>query len=121
MRVEIRAQWLTPRQIAELSATAHAAFRQVAHRVAAVVITLSAQAERRQADRRCVVEVHMPDGHVEYVEERERNLGTGLRRAVLRAWRGAVRWIADQLPRRRVLHLPRRQMVLVPVRVRNDR
>lgn len=40
----------------------------------------------------------MADGHVEYVEERQRRLGAALRRAVQRAWKAAVVWLKNKLP-----------------------
>jgi hypothetical protein len=47
-------------------------------------------AVRRHAARECMVEVHMADGSVAYVSERQRHLGALVRRAVSRAW-SAVR------------------------------
>lgn len=117
MRIDFRTAGLTARQLQDISATVRAAFREVAHRVARVLVTISAQAEKRQSARNCVIEVHMTDGHVEYVEERQRRLGSALRRAVQRAWRAAARWVVRQLPTRQVLHLPLQHMVPIPIRV----
>ncbi|MRD46041.1 hypothetical protein [Caenimonas koreensis] len=109
MNIDIRAGDLTPTQAREMSTTVRNALRDVGHRIARVVVRVSALAGKRHAARNCVIEVHMTDGHVEYVEERQRRLGSALRRAVRRAWQAAARWVALQLPKRQTLRLPRRQ------------
>jgi hypothetical protein len=100
MKVDVRSRGLSGAQTRELAATVRTAFRDLAHRIACVVVSVSLQAEKKHAARNCVVEVHMADGHVELVEERQRRLGAALRRAVQRAWKAAVRSLARQLPAR---------------------
>jgi hypothetical protein len=115
MKIDFRAAGLPARQLQDISATVLAAFREVAHGVARVLVRVSAQAEKRQAARNCAIEVHMADGHVEYVEERQRRLGSALRRAVQRAWRAAARWVVPQSPRRQVPHLAQPRLVPLPI------
>lgn len=119
MKIDVRGRELSPDQSRELACMVRTAFRDVAQRVACVVVSVSARAEKRHAARNCVIEVHMADGHVEYVEEQQRRTGAALRRAVRRAWKAAVRWIAQQLPRREEPHLYGRE--LVPVRSSDGR
>lgn len=94
MKIVVRGEMLPPGQAHAVAAEVRNVFREFAHRVAAVLVAVSARAEKRH----CVIEVHMADGHVEYVEERQRRLGAALRRAVQRAWRAAARWLRQQLP-----------------------
>lgn len=94
MKIVVRGETLPSGQAHAVAAEVRSVFREFAQRVAAVLVAVSAQAEKRH----CVIEVHMADGHVEYVEERQRRLGAALRRAVQRAWRAAARWLRQQLP-----------------------
>lgn len=114
MKVDVRAADMPPGQLHEMCAHVRTAFQGMGQRVARVVVTLSAQAEKRYATRNCVIEVYMADGHVEYVEERQRRVGSALRRAVHRAWKAAVRWVGHQLPQREAAAPARPQ--LLPVR-----
>lgn len=98
MKIDVRAPGMPPSQVHAMAATVRAAFRDVAERVVSVVVAVSTQAEKRHAARNCLIEVHMADGHVELVEERQRRVGSALRRAVQRAWSAAVRWLKRQLP-----------------------
>lgn len=116
MKVDVRARDMSPGQLHEMCAHVRTAFRDMGQRVARVVVTLSAEAEKRYATRNCVVEVHMADGHVEYVEERQRRAGSALRRAVHRAWKAAVRWIGQQLPTRPPARLSPSTLEHVPAR-----
>ncbi|MEJ8837847.1 hypothetical protein [Ramlibacter sp. AN1133] len=116
MKVDIRSSGLSGAQVRELAATVRTAFRDVAHRIACIVVSVSIQAQKKHAARNCMVEVHMADGHVELVEERQRRLGAALRRAVQRAWRAATRWMARQFPTRPALPLPRRELLPLPSR-----
>jgi hypothetical protein len=107
MKIDVRTQGLSASQVHEMTTVIRTAFLEVSHRVERVVVFVATLPDKRHAARNCMVEVHMADGHVEFVEERQRRLGAALRRAVLRAWRRAVRWIAQQFPHREVMHLPR--------------
>lgn len=114
MKVDVRAPDMPPAQLHEMYAHVRTAFRGMGQGVARVVVTLSAPAEKRYATRNCVIEVHMADGHVEYVEERQRRVGSALRRAVHRAWKAAIRWVGQQLPKRENAP-PLREGLPVPV------
>jgi hypothetical protein len=78
-------------------------FERLRHRVARVVVQVHEGA--RFHDRTCVVEVHMTDGHVERVEERQRKLGPLVQRALHRAWQSVARRVARQVQVRPVLRL----------------
>jgi len=98
MKVDVRGESLSPTQAHAMVSTVRTTFRELALRITSVLVVVSTQAEKRHAARNCVIEVHMADGHVEYVEERQRRLGSALRRAVQRAWKAAVGWLRQQLP-----------------------
>lgn len=117
MRVDVKGDGLPPEQAHAVASTVRTTFREFAHRVAAVLVSVSTQAEKRHAARNCVIEVHMADGHVEYVEERQRRLGSALRRAVQRAWKACVRWLKQQLPVRAAQPPSIASGALVPVPV----
>lgn len=72
-------------------------FRRIAHGVKRVVLEVAPGAGVRGQARLCTVEVHMADGHVERIEERQRRLGPLLRRAIDRAWEAAARRLAVPL------------------------
>ncbi|MBL0730572.1 hypothetical protein [Piscinibacter sp. HJYY11] len=103
MKVDVRGEGLTPTQTHAMVSNVRTTFREFAQRIAAVIVVVATQAEKRHAARSCLIEVHMADGHVEYVEERQRRLGSALRRAIQRAWKAAVRWLKQQLPVRPAL------------------
>ena len=63
---------LSPTQTHGTVATVRTVFAEFSRRVAAVVVLVSAQAKKGHAGRNCRIEVHLPDGHVEYVAERQR-------------------------------------------------
>ncbi len=125
MEVDLRAPGIKlPRgQAANLARRVRAAFATLAHRIARVDVRMAAQEPAgRPGARQCVVEVHMADGHVERVQERQRRLGAALQRALKRAWQVAARWLAAQVTRRReVLRLPAPHRPLpLPAPVRGD-
>jgi hypothetical protein len=62
------------------------AFQPIAHRVSRIVLHVGRSLESCGSTRQCTVEVHMADGRVERIEERQRRLGPLLRRAIHRAW-----------------------------------
>lgn len=119
MKVDVRGEGLTPTQAHAMVSTVRTTFREFAQRITSVLVVVSTQAEKRHAARNCVIEVHMADGHVEYVEERQRRLGSALRRAVQRAWKAAVGWLKQQLPVRPASPLYRAP-ALVPIAVRSS-
>lgn len=114
MKIDVRGEDLTPTQTRSTASTVRTTFRDFANRITSVIVVIATQAEKRHAARNCVIEVHMVDGHVEYVEERQRRLGSALRRAVQRAWKAAVGWLKQQLPVRPASPL-RRAPALVTV------
>ncbi|RYG09937.1 MAG: hypothetical protein EON92_13695 [Burkholderiales bacterium] len=91
MKIDIHASNLTASQMHALRIVIRDALRELGHRILRVVASIPALPEGRQAVRDCVIEVHMADGHVEYVKERQRRLGPALRRALQRAWKAAAR------------------------------
>lgn len=97
MKVDVRGEGLTPTQSHSLASTIRVTFREFAQRITSVIVMVSVYAEKRRAVR-SMIEVHMADGHVEYVEERQRRVGSAVRRIVQRAWTAAVRWLRQQLP-----------------------
>ncbi|HYF17186.1 MAG TPA: hypothetical protein VEA40_04905 [Ramlibacter sp.] len=82
-------------------------FERLRHRVARVVVRVHEGA--RFHDRTCVVEVHMTDGHVERVQERQRKLGALVQRALHRAWQSVARRVAREVENRPVLRLQGRR------------
>ncbi|WOB10788.1 hypothetical protein [Piscinibacter gummiphilus] len=118
MKVDVRGEGLTPDQTHAVASTVRTTFREFAQRIASVLVVVSTQAEKRHAARNCVIEVYMADGHVEYVQERQRRLGSALRRAVQRAWRAACTWLKQQLPVRPAATPP---LAMAPVPVLSSR
>lgn len=55
-------------------------------RLVRVFLKVATATMRRTAARECVVEVHLADGRVACVSERQRHLGALMRRVVARAW-----------------------------------
>lgn len=62
-----------------------AAFARLADRVARIIVRLAGAAKPGAAVRECTVEVHFADGEVVVVKERQRRLGSLLRRVTRRA------------------------------------
>lgn len=119
MKVVVRGEGLTPPQAHAMVSTVRTTFREFTQRITSVLVVVSTQAEKRNAARNCVIEVHMADGHVEFVEERQRRLGSALRRAVQRAWKAAGGWLKQQLPVRPALP-SHHGLSLIPVPVRSS-
>jgi hypothetical protein len=115
MKVDVRGEGLTPSQAHAMVSTIRSTFREFVQRITSIIVVVSTHAEKRHAARNCVIEVHMADGHIEYVEERQRRLGAALRRAVQRAWKAAVGWLKQQLPVRPASTVQRAAPALVPV------
>lgn len=118
MKVDVQGEGLTTTQVHAMVTTIRTTFGEFAQRITSVLVIVSTQAEKRHAARSCVIEVRMADGHVEFVEERQRRLGSALRRAVQRAWKAAVSWLKQQLPARPALP-PHQALSLVPVPIRS--
>jgi hypothetical protein len=100
MKVDVQGEGLTTTQAHAMVTTIRTSFGEFAQRITSVMVVVSTQAEKRHATRRCMIEVRMADGRVEHVEERQRRLGSALRRAVQRAWKAAVSWLRQQRPAR---------------------
>lgn len=98
MKIDVHAEQASASQVNEMKSTVRAALREMAQRIVRVVVRAVCDAEKRHAAHSCMIEVHMADGHVEFVEERQRRFGAALRRAARRAWTAASRWVARQLP-----------------------
>lgn len=79
------------------------AFARVAHRISRVDVSLTPASHPGLRD--CIVEVHMTDGHVELVRERQRHLGAALQRALKRAWYRTTEWVRNRLQQRERLRL----------------
>jgi hypothetical protein len=72
------------------------AFGRLALRIVRVVVRVAQVARPGSAGRECTVEVHLPNGEVTLVKERQRKLGALLRRATERAWKAVSAAIARQ-------------------------
>lgn len=109
MHVEIRSHNIRmPRAHSHgLAQQVRTAFALLAHRIVRIVLDVSAPAAAGPAAaRECVIEVHLPDGAVMVVRERQRKLGPLLRRALQRAWRTAAAAVSPQREPRHMLRLP---------------
>lgn len=98
-------------------------FEACAHRIRRVVLRIAEPPDApRNGMRDCVVEVHLQDGHVERVQERQRHIGVVLRRALRRAWQATLRWVGLFVKRRGTLALPApSQPALLPARSSPER
>lgn len=67
------------------------AFACAADGISRIVVRVKPAADGSPAARDCEVEVHLHDGRMEVVHERQRRLGTALARALMRAWEGTQR------------------------------
>lgn len=70
------------------------AFAPMAHRIIRILVRMGEAARPGGVARECTVEVHLPNGEVMFVQERQRKLGVLLRRATERAWRAATAALA---------------------------
>ena len=71
-------------------------FGRLAGLVVRVVVRLGEATKPGAAPRACTVEVHLPNGEVAIVQERQRRLGSLLRRVTERAWKAAAAAVARQ-------------------------
>ncbi len=62
-------------------------FAKLAHRIVRIVVRVSETPRSGSTLRECMVEVHLPNGQVATVSERQRKLGALLRRATERSWK----------------------------------
>lgn len=72
------------------------AFAPMAHRIIRILVRMGEAARPGGVARECTVEVHLPNGEVMFVQERQRKLGVLLRRATERAWRAAATALAGR-------------------------
>ncbi len=72
------------------------AFAAIAHRILRVLVRMGEAARPGGPARDCVVEIHLPNGEVMFVHERQRKLGVLLRRVTERAWRAAAAALAGR-------------------------
>lgn len=63
-----------------------AAFASLSHAVARIVVRVMPADPGAPTLRECAIEVHLRDGQVEVVQERQRRLADVLSRALQRAW-----------------------------------
>lgn len=118
MKIDLHPANLSTAQSCELAATLRTMFRDIAHRIVRLVVRVASAGKGSHPARQCVIEVHMADGHVERIEERQRRFGAAARRAIQRAWKAAATRIARHFARRPVLRLPQPAPLLVPVPIR---
>lgn len=106
MHIEIRASNVRlPRAHAlGLAQRMREALGRLANHIARVVVRLGETAKPGSAPRECTVEIHLPNGEVTVIKERQRRLGSLLRRATDRAWKAALAAVA---PPREVRPQPR--------------
>lgn len=76
---------LPPVQARDLRQRLRDALQDSGVRLVRVFLKVAAATMRRTVARECVVEVHLNDGRVAYVTERQRHLGALMRRVVARA------------------------------------
>ena len=62
-------------------------FANLAHKIVRIVLRVSEPPRSGSTLRECMVELHLPNGQVATVIERQRKLGALLRRATERSWR----------------------------------
>lgn len=62
-------------------------FAKLAHKIVRIVVLVSETPRSGPALRECMVEVHLPNGQVATISERQRKLGALLRRATERSWK----------------------------------
>lgn len=99
------------------ASTARSAYGAVIHGIAKVLVLVTSQ--RRHASSDSLVEVHMPDGQIAYVEAYPHRADATLGRRALRAWQAIGQAITRTLTLQNPLHMSAR--AYVPVRVTNDR
>lgn len=85
-----------------------AAFGRLAHRIARIVVRVAQPDRVGAAPRECTVEIHLPDGEVAVVTERQRRLGALMRRATERALKAAAAAVARKRQQQPTLRLPAR-------------
>lgn len=63
------------------------AFASIAHRIIRILVRVGEATRSSGGTRECTIEVHLANGEVMHVRERQRKLGALLRRATERAWK----------------------------------
>jgi len=71
-------------------------FGRLAHRISRIVVCMAEASSRAAAARECTVEVHLSNGEVMVVKERQRKIGALLRRVTDRAWKAAAAALGGQ-------------------------
>lgn len=104
MHVEIRsANVRLPRAHAlGMADRIRAQFNLLSHRIARIVVRMGEASQLRGTSRECIIEVHLPEGEVMVVRERQRRLGVLIRRATERAWKLAAAALGAPSGERRV-------------------
>ncbi len=98
--------------------TARSAFGAVIHGIAKVLV-LATSPRPRHASSDSLVEVHMPDGQIAYVEASPHRTDATLGPMARRAWQAIGQAITRTLTLQNPSHMSAR--AYVPVRVTNDR
>ena len=92
MHIEIRSSrtGMTRARSHELAQRLRAALARMAHLIARVVVRVDDAPRNGANTRECTVEIHLPNGEVTVINERQRKLGALVRRATERAWKAAT-------------------------------
>ena len=77
-----------------------AAFASVSHQVTRIVVRVMPADPGTPVLRACAIEVHLRDGQVDIVQERQRRLADVLSRALQRAWTRTARRLLPPEQRR---------------------
>lgn len=91
MHIEIRSSrtGMNRARSHELAQRLRAALARMAHLIARVVVRVDDAPRNGSSTRECSVEIHLPNGEVTVINERQRKLGALVRRATERAWKAA--------------------------------
>lgn len=100
MHIEIRhsGTGMTRARSHELAQRLRAALARMTHLIARVVVRVDEAPRNGSLARECTVEIHLPNGEVTVINERQRKLGALVRRATERAWKAATHAVG--LPQR---------------------
>jgi hypothetical protein len=92
MHIEIRpsSTGMTRARSRELALRLKAAFARMTHLISRVVVRVGDATRNGSTTRECTVEIHLPNGEVTVINERQRKLGALVRRATERAWKAAT-------------------------------
>lgn len=98
--------------------TALAGLSAIIHRIAQVMVFLTSRGPRH-ASSDSLIEVHMPDGQIAYVEAPQHRANATPGRRVRRAWQDIGRRLRESFTLQEPSHMSAR--TYVPVRVTTDR